>query len=243
MPHRFVTRFALVLLLPFPLACASLHRVTDPPCRADLAPVRDLEATSLHYQGTFSAGGRTMPATSSLTVTPHPAGGWAVVERAQLPRGVAVDSARLDAYTLAPQERISQQGPKQIALRFAAQHVTGVITTAGQPRGVSAGLCGSLFGDGAGAFLVIGRLPLRAGYRAHIRHFDVQTVSTTARQLAVVGSGRVSVPAGNFDTWTVEISAVDSSGPSTVWVDKASLVPVKFLAAQGTVTIAMDLVR
>lgn len=242
MPHRLVTRFVLVLSLASPLACASAPRAPISAGGPDGVPVRDLEAVSLRYEGTFTVAGVTMPATSSLTVTPHPAGGWAVAERAQLPRGVAVDSARLDVLSLAPRERIIQQGTTRIALRFAEHLATGTITTGDQTRSVSTDVSGWLVGDGAGAFLVNGRLPLRAGYRATLRHFDIRSLRTTSRHLAVVGSDQIAVPAGRFDTWVVEISNDGSSAPTMVWLDKASLVPVRFSAPQGSVTIAMQLV-
>jgi hypothetical protein len=242
MPHRLVTRVALVFSLSFPLACASIPRSTIPTCGPDGVPVRDLEAASLRYQGTFTVAGAMMPATSSLTVTPHPAGGWAVAEHAQLPRGAAVDSVRLDAHSLTPRERIIHQGATQITLRFAEHQATGTITTGARTRPISAEVCGSLFGDGAGAFLLIGRLPLHAGYRASLRHFDIKALRTTARQITVIGNGQTSVPAGRFDTWTIEISDEGSSAPTMVWIDKVSLKPVRFSAPQGPVTIAMELV-
>ncbi len=243
MPQRFSIRLALLLPLPLSLACASLPHSSGQACGPDVAPVRGLAATSLHYQGTFAAGGRVTPATSSLTVAPHPAGGWAVAERAQLPRGVATDSARLDARSLAPRERVIQQGTTHIALRFTERDATGTIATGAQVHPISAELCGSLVGDGAGSFLVIGRLPLGAGYHTTLRHFDIQAAAMTVRQLAVVGSERVTVPAGSFDSWIVEISEAGNATPTTIWVDKATLVPVKFSAAQGAVRIAMELER
>lgn len=241
MLQRVVNRLALLLPLHLSLACTAISPPATRGCGPEVAPLRDLEATSLHYRGTFTVAGLATPATSSVTVTPHPAGGWAVTERAQLPRGVAMDSARLDAHTLAPRERVIQQGTTHVALRFADQHATGTITKGAQVHPISVDLCGSLVGDGAGAFLVIGRLPLGAGYHTIVRHLDMQTAKTTVRRLSVIGSERVSVPAGSFDSWKVEISDADNATPSTIWIDKTTLVPVKFSASQGTVTIAMEL--
>jgi len=243
MLQRVVNRLTLLLPLHLSLACTAIRPPATRGCDADLTPLRDLEATSLHYRGTFTVAGRATLATSSLTVAPHPAGGWAVTERAQLPRGVAMDSARLDAHTLAPHERVIKQGATHIALRFTDHDATGTITTGAQSHPISANLCGSLVGDGAGAFLVIGRLPLGAGYHTIVRHLDLQAAKTTVRRLAVVGSERVTVPAGSFDSWTVEISDAGSATPSTIWIDKATQVPVKFSVNEGTVTIAMQLER
>jgi hypothetical protein len=238
--HRpFIALAALMLTRCAPASAA----LALEPCRstATPAPVQDLEPTSLRFAGTFTAAGQTMAITSTVAVTPHPAGGWAVVERAQLPRGLAVDSARLEAQSLAPAERTIQQGLTRITLGFTATRATGALVRDGQTRPIDAALCGSLVGDGAGAFLVIGRLPLAAGYRATLQHFEVQAATATVRQLVVVGSEPTTVAAGRFDTWKVQVGEAGVAGGTTIWVDKASLAPVKFSTSQGPVTIMMEL--
>jgi hypothetical protein len=49
------------------------------------------------------------------------------------------------------------------------------------------------------------------------------------RQLEVIGSEKVTVPAGTFDSWKVEISPADGATgqTTTLWVDKASRRAVK----------------
>lgn len=205
-------------------------------------PARDLEPLSLHYAGTFTAGDRTMAITSTVVVTAHLAGGWAVVERAALPRGVAIDSTRLATRTLVSVERITTQGPMQITLHFADSTVTGEVSMAGQTRPIAAELCGPMVGDGAGAFLVIGRLPLGPAYRTILRHLDVRSATVTMRQLVVLDSEPTTVPAGRFETWKVEVSDDGHANPTTIWIDRTSSVPVRFSASQGPVTITMDLV-
>ena len=113
----------------------------------------------------------------------------------------------------------------------------------GRTRSIVAPLCGPLVGDGAGAFLVIGRLPLSADYHATLRHFDVQGGTETVRQLTVLDSEWATLPAGRFDTWKVQVSEQGGAASTTLWVDKSSLAPVKFSSSQGAVTIAMELVR
>lgn len=236
------TLIALALAISAPLAPAPL---VAQPCTVIPTPaiVRDLAPATLEYRGTFATGERKMAITSTLTVAPHPAGGWAVAEHAVLPRGSAVDSARLETKTLVPRERTIQQGPMQVALAFTDDKASGTMTMGGETRPIAVPLCGSLVGDGAGAFLVIGRLPLAADYRAQLRHLDLQKAEQTMKQLVVLGSERAIVPAGSFDVWKVQLSEEGTANITTVWVDKASLVPVKFTAVQGPVTITMELAR
>ena len=248
LPFSSLAGVALMLALSMPLQPATLRAQTTSaaPCVTTFSPptlVRDLEPMTLFYRGTFAAAGKTMAVTSTLSVTSHPAGGWAVVERAELPRGLAVDSARLEARSLVPRERTIQQGPLAIALAFADDKATGTITVDGQARPIAARLCGSLFGDGAGAFLAIGRLPLASGFSTTLRHLDVQRAAEALRQLAVLGSEQVSVPAGTFETWKVQVTEEGNANQTMIWIDKTSLLPVKFSASQGPVAIARELAR
>jgi hypothetical protein len=82
---------------------------------------------------------------------------------------------------------------------------------------------GAMFADGAGAFDVIASLPLADGYSLSFRNFDLQKQKPQIRQLTVVGSESVTVPAGTFDAYKVEILAADNDADKqTVWIDKAS---------------------
>ena len=82
---------------------------------------------------------------------------------------------------------------------------------------------GALFADGAGAFEVIASLPLAEGYSLSFRNFDVQKQKPQIKQLKVLGSESVTVPAGTFDAYKVEIQAADNEADKqTVWIDKGS---------------------
>jgi hypothetical protein len=82
-------------------------------------------------------------------------------------------------------------------------------------------LGGVLFGDGAGAHLVMAALPLTEGYTATFRNFDVQTQKVKLMQLKVVGTEKITVPAGAFDAIKFEVTSVEGAGDkTTVWVDR-----------------------
>jgi hypothetical protein len=117
----------------------------------------------------------------------------------------------------------------------------------GQDRPITADLGGDLFADGAGSDLVVAALPLADGYSTTFRNFDVMSQKVQPRVLKVVGSESVTVPAGTFDTWKVEITSADASSAdkTTVWVDKASRKPVKTVAvvSQQGMTATSELVK
>ena len=91
----------------------------------------------------------------------------------------------------------------------------------GQSKPIDVDPGGALFADGAGAFDVIASLPLADGYSLSFRNFDVQKQKPQIKQLKVIGSESVTVPAGTFDAYKVEILAADNDADKqTVWIDK-----------------------
>ena len=71
----------------------------------------------------------------------------------------------------------------------------------------------------AGAVDVLALLPLADGYTVTYRNFDVQKQKASLKQMKVVGTEDVKVPAGTFKTWKAEItSAEGDAGSTTIWV-------------------------
>ena len=88
-----------------------------------------------------------------------------------------------------------------------------------------------MFADGAGAFDVIAALPLADGYSLNFRNFDVQKQKPQIKQLKVVGTESVTVPAGTFNAYKVEIQDTENDADKqTVWIDKASRKVLKISA-------------
>jgi hypothetical protein len=115
----------------------------------------------------------------------------------------------------------------------------------GGDKPISADLDGTTFADGAGSSFVIGCLPLAEGYTTAFRNFDLQRQKVKLMQLGVAGSESVTVPAGTFDAFKVELSSADG-GPdkSTVWIAKDSRTPVKIstvLAEMGGAVLTAEL--
>ena len=93
----------------------------------------------------------------------------------------------------------------------------------GQSKPIAVDVGGIIFADGAGTYDVIARLPLADGYTTTFRNFDVQKQKTELKQLKFVGTESVTVPAGTFNAYKVELtSADDESDKQIVWIDKDS---------------------
>jgi hypothetical protein len=101
----------------------------------------------------------------------------------------------------------------------------------GPPVQINLDAGGALFADGAGSNDVIATLPLDEGYSAKFRNFDVQKQKVALKQLSVVGAESVTVPAGTFDTFKVEITSAEGEpGKATLWIAKKTRQVVKVSA-------------
>jgi dipeptidyl aminopeptidase/acylaminoacyl peptidase len=192
--------------------------------------VASLNAGSASYQGKIEAGGQTIP--MSITQTIEDKGvSWVVTGTAKMPMGDAVDVTTFDKTTLVPQKRSIKQGPATIDLAFAGGKATGTMAMGGEPKPVSIDLGGELFADGVGAYETIGALPLADGYSATFRNLDVRQQKVRLKQAKVAGAESVTVPAGTFQAWKVEIgSAEGEPGSTTVWITKDTRKVVKTIA-------------
>jgi hypothetical protein len=105
------------------------------------------------------------------------------------------------------------------------------MTMNGQEKPIDIDPGGALFADGAGSAEVIASLPLKDGYRVVFRNFDVQKQKPQMKQLMVIGSESVTVPAGTFDAYKVElVSADNDADKQTIWIAKDSRKVVKISA-------------
>ena len=225
-----------------PEVAARLKEITVDPKTVTLAKAIDsasvklpeasqpLEASPSAYNMTISFSGQSMKMESTNTVT-EAGNTWVVTEMTKTPQGEATDTSVLDKRTLALRSREIKQGPVAIKLAFDSTKVTGTVAMGGPEKPVSVDTGGALFADGAAAFRSIGALPLKEGYATTFRNFDVQKQKVTLKEGKVSGVEEVTVPAGTFKAWRVEIkSAEGEPGEQTVWIDTASRRVVKIAA-------------
>ena len=192
--------------------------------------VASLKAGTSTYQGKMEAGGQSM-AMSITQVIEDKDGTWVVTGTAKLPMGEAIDITTLDKTTLVSRKRTVKQGPAAIELAFVGGKATGTIAMGGDPKSVSVDLGGELFADGVGGHDAIGALPLADGYSVTFRNFDVRQQKPQLKQAKVVAAEAVTVPAGTFQAWKVEITSAEGEpGQTTIWVAKDSRKVVKTVA-------------
>jgi hypothetical protein len=173
---------------------------------------------STSYQGRIDAGGQTIPMSVTRTIAEQ-GGSFVVTGTAKMPMGDTVDTTTLDKATLVVQKRSLKQGPAAIELVFEGGKATGTVAMGGEPKPVSVDLGGELFADGAGSQEAVAALPLAQGYSTTFRNFDARQQKVQLKQARVTGIERVTVPAGTFEAWKVEVASAEGEpGTTTIWV-------------------------
>jgi len=153
---------------------------------------------------------------------------WRIIEESATPMGSGSDTLELAFETLQPLRRSSQQGPATISMEFAADAVKGKIQAGPQEMPVDIKFTGPIVVDGGGLELCISTLPLASGYTATLNTIDVMRGKTKQLGLKVTGAENVTVVAGAFDTFIVEITPLDDdAGGSKIWISKTDKRTVK----------------
>ena len=193
-------------------------------------PAVDLKPGTYNYKASIEAGGQTIPLTMKTDIKEEN-GAWTVYETAQTPQGELSDTSTIEKGSLMLKRRMIKQGPITIEMDVTPSKVSGTTMMNGQSKPIDVETGGALFADGAGTFDVIAALPLADGYSLSYRNFDVMKQKTQMKSLKVLGSESVTVPAGTFNAYKVEIlSAENDADKQTVWIDKGSRKVLKVTA-------------
>jgi dipeptidyl aminopeptidase/acylaminoacyl peptidase len=222
-----------------------LAKKIDPGAVGSPKPAIDLQLGTYHYQVKIEAGSQQMSFKGSSSIQDG-GNAWTAIDQMDTPQGTATDTTTLAKSTLIVEKRSVKQGPVVIDLDFAENKAAGKFSMNGQDKPIAADLGGPLFADAAGANQVIACLPLAEGYTTSFRNFDVQTQKVKLLQLAVAGVENVTVPAGTFSAYRVEITSADGGADKkTLWIAKDSHKVVKgsaVLASMGGAIVTQELI-
>ncbi|MFH1575214.1 MAG: alpha/beta fold hydrolase [Acidobacteriota bacterium] len=208
-------------------AKVTLAAKVDPSSVASPKPARGLQAGEYRYQAKIEAGAQSLSLDLKTEIREGD-GLYTVTDSSTTPMGDILDVVVLDKNTLTLRKRSVKQGQVSIELEVKDHKATGKMIMGGQERAIDVDLGGPLFADAAGGSHVIGALPLAEGFSATFRNFDVVQQKPKLMRLNVSGSASVTVPAGTFEAFVVEITSAEG-GPDkvTIWIAKDSRKPVK----------------
>lgn len=196
------------------------------------------------YQAKLQAGAQSVTLNLSTEIKEE-GGAWTAIDTMSTPMGDVVDRTVLDKNTLTVMKRSVKQGPVTVDVEVKNNKMLGSMTIQGKEKPIDVELGGGLFADSAGASASIAALPLAEGYTATFRNFDLQKMKPRLMQLKVAGSESITVPAGQFETYKVDVSSAEG-GPEklTMWIAKDSRKPVKVsatMAQMGGATLVAEL--
>ena len=222
----------------------TITKKVDPAAVGLPKPATALKPGVYNYHAKITMGAQGIELKLTTTIK-EDNGALTVTDVMDSPMGAATDTVTLEKGSLILRKRTLKQGAIDIAVEFAGGKATGNMSINGQDRPVSADLGGELFADFAGSQQVIGCLPLADGYTATFRNFDLEKQKVKLMQLKVAGAETVTVPAGSFETFKVEITSADGGNDqSTIWIAKDSRQVVKasaVMASLGGATMTTEL--
>jgi dipeptidyl aminopeptidase/acylaminoacyl peptidase len=203
----------------------------------------DLKPGTSKYHAMLTINGQDFSIDTTITIRDEN-GAWLAKEVAETPMGPAVDEAVLEKGTLTLRKRHLTQGNATIDLDFTDKKAAGIMQIGGQEKAVTADLDGPLFADAAASMQVIGCLPLAEGYTLVYRNFDVQKQRGKLMQLKVANSEKVTVAAGTFDAFKVDLTSADGGNEqASIWIAKDTRQPVKMTTNLGGTTMNSELVN
>jgi dipeptidyl aminopeptidase/acylaminoacyl peptidase len=237
MKPEVAERLRIISVDPNTVELTKLATATGAP-----TPTGALKPGVYNYKAVVDRGGQTLEMTTSTTIKDNGAT-ISVIDTAKTPSGDAVDDGTYDKTTLRLVERKVTQGPVNIHYTLTEGKAQGELSMNGQSRPIAVELKGETFADGPGTGSVIATLPLAEGYSVAFRSFNVQTQQVMDLQLKVTGSETVSVPAGKFDCFKVEIES-SNGGKNTAWIAKSPREVVRAFATGpqlGGATVTSEL--
>ncbi|MEM6398137.1 MAG: alpha/beta fold hydrolase [Bacteroidota bacterium] len=178
----------------------------------------DLSAAEYNYAGSISMGPQNIPMETTVTITEE-GDTWVINESTSMAMGSFTDKVMVKKGSLEMVGREVEQGPVNINLELSAEKASGTLLMNGNANPIDQPLDGPLFADGGGYYQIIAQLPLEKGYTAYMRNMDMQSMQIKASKLEVTGTEEVTVPAGTFNTYKVEITSAEGEpGSRTIYV-------------------------
>ena len=150
--------------------------------------------------------------------------------------GASTTTIDFDAETLMPRRQHVTQGTAKVELDFSAEGVTGKISMGAQDIPVNVKADHPVLPSEWGTVIPLSTLPLEAGYAATIYQLDIMTMSTKAMIAKVVGTEKLTVKAGTFDSYKVEVTPVEGEGAGVAWIDTTTRNILKIEAKLPTMT-------
>ena len=176
---------------------------------------------------------------------------WRIISEQSSPMGAAADTFDVDLKTLIPVYRGVKQGGTTVRVNYSETAINGAISMPGREMPLESKLDAPVYGTDNALDVVLGSLPLAPGYKTTLRTFDILSQSVKVMTVEVAGIEKVTVPAGTFDAFKVELKNMDGeAGGGTVYINKGvehykvrSVMELPPMVGGGTVTSELQAVE
>src|SRR5262249_56640223 len=135
--------------------------------------------------------------------------------------------------------RFQTSGRATIKLAYSPKSITGEMGMGGQTTPVHQTLEAPVFAAGPAFDAVLSGLPLADGYQTTYRVFEASTQKVRPMRLKVSGAEQVSVKAGSFDTWVVEVQPLDGDDTAKATFHVPRTAPHQLVTATGKLPATM----
>lgn len=145
---------------------------------------------------------------------------WRIIGEQKSMMGSAVDTFDIDHQTLLPVYRGVKQAGTTVTVNYSEDAIDGIISMPGREMPLKSELEAPVYGSDTALDLVIASLPLAMGYKTSFRTFDLLSQAVKVMMLEVTGVEEVTVPAGTFKTFKVELKNMDGEpGGGTMFIN------------------------
>ena len=195
---------------------------TTPPEKALVFNPDLAKDTTLTYATAIEAQGQKMTMDIVCTTSRENQEGEAVIRvviTSTGAAGTATNTIDFDAETFMPRHQDATQGTAKVDLDFSPEGATGKISMGAQDIPVNIKSDHPVLPSEWGTLIPLSTLPLETGYTATIHQLDFMTMSAKAIILKVAGTEKLTVKAGTFDSYKVELTPAEGEGAAVVWID------------------------
>jgi len=199
------------------VSTVTLEKPAADPEKAKTAPlpacdVSMLKPMTLKYKANAAVMGQEIPMDMDITIgkaTFNEMPIWRIISEQKSAMGAGVDTFDVDVKTLIPVRRSATQGMATFALTYSKDAIKGGIKMGAQEMPVDVALPAPVFGDASALEVAITTLPLASGYETTLRTFAIATRTVRPMLLTVIGKETVTVPAGTFEAFKIELKPLD----------------------------------
>jgi hypothetical protein len=208
-----------------------------------MKPIKDLRAAHYDYKVEIEANGKKIPMTVVRDVKEE-GDKWVISDNSNSSMGKMSDISVVYKKTLKPSNRTTEQGPMKITLNYTEGMVKGDMTMQGKARNIETKVEDELVADGAGIDLVWGAMDLKENMTVSYKVYNPQSQSVKTNVMKVTKKEKVTIAAGAFDSYVVEISDFENpNDKTTYWISDGRMVKsVSIVPQMGNATVTSELI-